>query len=467
MGCIKNYGSCNGGAMEPNKNWIEQSSIYSTQYSKFYRWILYPTISLFVFIIIFLFFGKIEIIIRSEAQITTEGIVKIQMPIDGTIKTNNLKENLHVKENNVLITLDLDDLDLEKQHSEKENRSLDEQLGAINTALSSLDQEMNLFEQNDEYGYSNQVNSFLNEKESVKQSNIQVKKNNKESQNNYDNIQNQMDKQINNLNSQQSEWKKVKEAWTEQKDIQTISLDLLETYQLWQKQMQDINITEKDQFKLSILDTIDEKIAQMQQEIIKTQLEKAQNSKPINSDSEIKSQEAKIQQSKEQMITSIKQQKTEIIVSKEKNNQNINLLVKELANKEIKATTTGAVHLNKEFENLTKVTKGSLLAEIYPDNKEKVFETQIPADEISQIKKGQTVHFFLDKKGISEKYLDGIISGISETSTQIDNVTCFTVKGHFKGKRNTIKNGATGNLSVVIGRVTYFNYFKDMIFNRR
>lgn len=41
-----------------NNEWLDHSSVYGQQQNKFYRWILYPTIVLFIFIALFLVFAK-------------------------------------------------------------------------------------------------------------------------------------------------------------------------------------------------------------------------------------------------------------------------------------------------------------------------------------------------------------------------------------------------------------------------
>ena len=52
-----------------NNEWLDHSSVYGQQQNKFYRWILYPTILLFIFITLFSVFAKKEIVIKTTAKL--------------------------------------------------------------------------------------------------------------------------------------------------------------------------------------------------------------------------------------------------------------------------------------------------------------------------------------------------------------------------------------------------------------
>lgn len=148
-----------------NNNWRDHSSVYSQQHQKFYRWVLYPVI-LFLFLVsLFLAFAKKEVVVRVPAQLTATKIDKLQVPLEANIKVNNLKENKEVKKGEVLVMFDTSVLQNEKEQFEQENTSLEDQKKAAQLFIESIAKEQNLFEDEDEFGYSNQLKSLLLEKE--------------------------------------------------------------------------------------------------------------------------------------------------------------------------------------------------------------------------------------------------------------------------------------------------------------
>lgn len=146
-------------------NWRDHSSVYSQQHQKFYRWVLYPVILFFLLGSLFLFFAKKEVVVRVPAQLTATKIDKLQVPLEANIKVNNLKENKEVKKGEVLVMFDTSVLQNEKEQFEQENTSLEDQKKAAQLFIESIAKEQNLFEDEDEFGYSNQLKSLLLEKE--------------------------------------------------------------------------------------------------------------------------------------------------------------------------------------------------------------------------------------------------------------------------------------------------------------
>ena len=82
-------------------NWQNSSQVYTQSHKHFYRWMTYPTLFLFLFILSFLFLGKKEMIIKSQGQLTSTIVSKIQIPIEGKVLENKLSENLAVKRGNI------------------------------------------------------------------------------------------------------------------------------------------------------------------------------------------------------------------------------------------------------------------------------------------------------------------------------------------------------------------------------
>ena len=101
-------------------NWQNSSQVYTQSHKHFYRWMTYPTLFLFLFILSFLFLGKKEMIIKSQGQLTSTIVSKIQIPIEGKVLENKLSENLAVKKGETLVKLDLESFKKNKEALEQE-----------------------------------------------------------------------------------------------------------------------------------------------------------------------------------------------------------------------------------------------------------------------------------------------------------------------------------------------------------
>ncbi|MGM0227880.1 membrane fusion protein, peptide pheromone/bacteriocin exporter, partial [Enterococcus sp. AZ135] len=163
------------------------------------------------------------------------------------------------------------------------------------------------------------------------------------------------------------------------------------------------------------------------------------------------------------------QKLSELTEAQEKNKIALKSILEQINLATLKAPTDGIVHLNDEVKDQLEVPKGTLLAEIYPDNpKEKLsFTSLIPANEMTRVKTGMKVHFKLDKKGVASNTINGTLTEISETSKTSKQGAFYTVKGVLTPPKNfNYRYGLTGELSLILGKKTYWNSIKDIFLNQ-
>ncbi|MEX2804545.1 HlyD family efflux transporter periplasmic adaptor subunit [Streptococcus sp. H31] len=156
-------------------------------------------------------------------------------------------------------------------------------------------------------------------------------------------------------------------------------------------------------------------------------------------------------------------------VTQEKENLQVQLdqttLLK--ANTVLEAQQDGILHVADEYEGQTLLPQGRQVAEIYPD----IVKTQkvaihyyVDSAHISQLKKGQKVRLTLEKIGNHSITVTGKISKIaaSATSTREGNLFEVTATAPVnKQDSSKLKYGLQGKVVSVIGKKTFFNYYKD------
>nr|AAF18149.1 accessory protein CbaC [Carnobacterium maltaromaticum] len=453
--------------MQTNK-WLDSSSVYSQQHSKFYLWVLYPIGVLFFLLGLFLVFARKEVVNRIAPKSTTQTISKLQAPIETQITENYLYENKVVKKGEIVVVFDTLSLENEQKQFEDEVLVLEEQKKAAQTFIISVENNENQFVADDSFGYPNQLNALFAEQESLQYITQQATDLSEINQEAYKKTEEQLDFQLTKRLNAQSEWEQVKKAWGNQQEIQEFSTEIISKYKTWQLQVNDGTEEQKNQVIGAILSTIDENIGELKKEIEQIQGEKAKLIGPITSKNEINSENAKVKQNKEQLLAKTKQDIIEFDDKQKKIEVSIKQLKEKIQQGILKAPIGGTISLNEEFKTMIDIPKGALIAEIYPTtgSREQTFTAQLPANEMTRIKKGMNVHFTLDKKGVAAKIVDGKLTGISETSETTENGTFYTVTGKIQIPKNfSIRYGLTGEISLIVGKKTYWQQIKDTLLN--
>lgn len=269
--------------------------------------------------------------------------------------------------------------------------------------------------------------------------------------------------------AEQSQWQQVRSAWAYQQALAGFPSDITSKYQTWQAQLAASPDEQKEEQKANILSTIDTQLSQLKNEIEQLQLEQGKLAAPPSAEHEINGQATKNTQSKEQAISETKQKLSEITETIAHNNSSLQSLNEQLKNSQLLAPSDGVLHLNEESKNISELPKGSLVAELYPNQPKDsmAFTAQIPANQMSHVKIGMPVHFKLDKKGVSEKSIDGTLTRIAETSDLTKDGAFYQVEGQLSIEDQAItRYGLTGDLSLVVGKKSYWQKIKDILLNQ-
>ena len=453
-----------------NNEWKNTSTIYLQQYSHYYRWILYPLSIFFLGVLLFLFFGSSEQVVHGNGMLSAETIIPIQIPVEASIKENNLKENLKVNKGDTLIVFEMDDLVEQKNQLDSEIKILDEKIEKTDLLIKSLQKEENLFTEEVSYGYSNQVESFLNEKEQVLQTVQQLESNYQNTsqiaEKNIYELNNQIQKKQNKIN----EMKEIRISWSKQQMISGYSDEYMSKYTSWKKQIDQVQETEKDRIKSDVLSEIDQTIMQLDQIIDQLSLQKEAIEIPVDPTSEVNSQIAVINQLREQKIADAKNHSNEMSIEKKEKAITLKSIERELTSQCILAPDQGTIHLKESYENTKDIAKGSVVAEIYKNDNQNtmVVDAQITSEKMTAIKVGMPISMRLDSNDGSKYVLKGKVTDISTTSSITEVGNFFAVKGQVKipvNKQEFLRYGLTGDVSFIVGKKSYWDQIIDFLFS--
>lgn len=266
-------------------------------------------------------------------------------------------------------------------------------------------------------------------------------------------------------------YKQLRSSFDSGKEYPLDDEDFQNQFSLYKIQVENSEESKKEEVKKSILLSIDEKIKILESEINSLENELLKYTENTDTRQEILSIDNKIQVSKEQILSETATKKQLIEVEKEKNIVILKEIDQELKKSHIQAQMDGILHLENKYNDFDSIPKGTVVAKIFPNiSKKKKLEVVIlvPSAEIYNIDKGMHFRFKVDKKGVEEENLSGEIVNISQSSNPSKSGSYYEVRGILNEgtSKKRLKYGTTGEISIIVGKKTYFNYLKDIIFSK-
>lgn len=151
---------------------------------------------------------------------------------------------------------------------------------------------------------------------------------------------------------------------------------------------------------------------------------------------------------------------------------NIKNLVNVSKSYKVKAPKAGIIHVNEQYKNAQYIPAGSEIAEIYPILSHQSFiqlKSYISVADISSVKKDQKIRFKVTRNVPKPIIITGSIKNISVSPVTVGSGTAYLVTSTAKVSKATsklLKYGMTGSISVITGKKTFFNFYKDKLLNK-
>lgn len=449
-----------------NPKLFKSAEFYQRRYHNFATLLIVPLVLLLSFLLIFSLFAQKEVTVISRGEITpTQVIASIQSTSNNTITTNNLSNNQSVKKDDVVIKYSETMEKSQKQALETQLATLNRQKTGIETLKASLSQGNNLFTGEDEFGYINTFNNFISQSQDIE---LGISKTNAEVNNQLalsGNTATAIEKQINNIYKQITEYEELSQAITNKSSSLSASnphKDTLNSYLVQSQQQSQQGLA--DQY----LSQINQSISSLKSSIASLNIQRAGTGSIATYDSSLGTKvevlRTQFLQSASQQLTTVETQITELTAQLGQANVNFE-------HNTIKAPGTGIIHLNSEFDGKTLIPNGSEIAQIYPniqETKEVLITYYVTSEYVPLLKEEQVARLKLEKIGNQSITIIGKIHSIDRTATKTEQGNLFkvTALAQLPDKdSNIIQYGLQGQVTSIIDKKTYFNYYKDKILN--
>ena len=449
-----------------NPKLFKSAEFYQRRYHNFATLLIVPLVLLLSFLIIFSLFAQKEVTVTSRGEITpTQVIASIQSTSNNTITTNNLSNNQLVKKDDVVIKYAETMEKSQKQALEKQLATLNRQKTGIETLKASLSQGNNLFTGEDEFGYINTFNNFITQSQDIE---LGISKTNAEVNNQLalaGNTATAIEKQINNIYKQIAEYEELSQAITNKSSSLSASNPHKATLNSYLVQSQQQSQQGLDDQYLS---QINQSISSLKSSIASLNIQRAGTGSVATYDSSLGTKvevlRTQFLQSASQQLTTVETQITELTAQLGQANVNFE-------HNTIKSPGTGIIHLNSEFDGKTLIPNGSEIAQIYPniqETKEVLITYYVTSEYVPLLKEDQVARLKLEKIGNQSITRIGKINSIDRTATKTEQGNLFkvTALAQLPDKdSNIIQYGLQGQVTSIIDRKTYFDYYKDKILN--
>ena len=449
-----------------NPKLFKSAEFYQRRYHNFATLLIVPLVLLLSFLLIFSLFAQKEVTVTSRGEITpTQVIASIQSTSNNTITTNNLSNNQSVKKDDVVIKYAETMEKSQKQALETQLATLNRQKTAIETLKASLSQGNNLFTGEDEFGYINTFNNFITQSQDIE---LGISKTNAEVNNQLalaGNTATAIEKQINNIYKQIAEYEELSQAITNKSSSLSASNPHKATLNSYLVQSQQQSQQGLDDQYLS---QINQSISSLKSSIASLNIQRAGTGSVATYDSSLGTKvevlRTQFLQSASQQLTTVETQITELTAQLGQVNVNFE-------HNTIKAPGTGIIHLNSEFDGKTLIPNGSEIAQIYPniqETKEVLITYYVTSEYVPLLKEEQVARLKLEKIGNQSITIIGKIHSIDRTATKTEQGNLFkvTALAQLPDKdSNIIQYGLQGQVTSIIDKKTYFDYYKDKILN--
>lgn len=138
----------------------------------------------------------------------------------------------------------------------------------------------------------------------------------------------------------------------------------------------------------------------------------------------------------------------------------------------IKAPKTGVLHINENYKDARYISPGVEIAEIYPVLKNQNYITiksYVSTKDISSVKKNQKIRLKVTRNVPRPIIITGTIKNIGISPIKYKNNGAYLITSIAKVPKKqskVLRYGMEGTTSIITGKTTFFNYYKNKLLDK-
>lgn len=455
-----------------NPETLETSEFYNHRFKNFATHLLVPAAIALVAALLFLIFAQREITITSTGELTPlQAPVSVQATAANRIITNHLKEGKFVRQGEPLVTYhDVANPEQAKVYQAQVQQYQD-QLTALNQYKKGLTANQDVFTQDDAFGYRQALQDYLSQRQIYVLDAQQVSGTQATANDKTVKVNQMLQQSIQTINRNIAAYQKLLTAVQNKSgypDDQPFSY----LYQSFVAESTGLDGSDLAKLKTTYTGQISEKLDAEQQHLDSFKLQQANNANSDVSHVQLETDQQKMAALQAEQLKSVTGQITQTNQSLTELKAKLTTLQDQATDSTLKAPTTGVLHLDDSLRGKKYLPSGTTLAEIYPvlQHQKKVALTlMVIPNDITSIKKSQNVRLKIARHVPVPLVLNGKVTQIDSgpTVTKDTNVFKVTAQVNLTPKQaRTLRYGLAGEVSIITGKKTYWNFLKDQLLNK-
>ncbi|ASB63061.1 bacteriocin ABC transporter bacteriocin-binding protein [Bacillus sp. A053] len=456
----------------------------------------YILIALLIACIVFSFYGKKEVILKTTADIQyTKPNSNVTNEVAGKVKTVDIKQVDKVKKGDTLLTLDNTEIQAQKKAVKADIKDLKEQAALNKTLKKSIENDKNLFSEDDHWGYQDQYLSYEKQsillessKENAKTQQKKLKKQKKSIKDSLDKTKNKVKLKLQRISDLQDSIKNNK-SFAKQDDKYS------SYYNSYQTNKQNVEQQFDDLRKMK--DELDKNRFSQQKENLNGQLEslkqdmlvklseekdelnqsldeinssiKSDDSDSDSDNSEETNYKLSIEQLKTNLLNQTSQKQTDLQTTLKSKEDDLKMIDLQLEKYKIKAASDGYVNVLTNISPGDNLQAGTAILTIIPDKEKLKANIYIPSHEITNINEKDEVRFHIEN---TNQTIKGVITKISPDSISDQNGQKFYIAEstieknkvmNDNGSTLHLKNGMQTDVSIIVDSKRYIDYLLEIL----
>ncbi|MDR1568357.1 MAG: bacteriocin secretion accessory protein [Streptococcaceae bacterium] len=450
-----------------DKRLLESTEFYHRRYQNFSTLIIFPILLLLVFILIFSFIGKKELVMKSSAEIMPTKIVeRLQSSSDNDIIENYLKENRMVEKRETLLVYNHDQDKTQLDLLTHQLESTKQQLEQIQRLKRGIENGEKTFEGEDAFGYSQMLAAYFAQVKEVKQDAAKENQTIGNQNATIEATKQAIDLAISENDGKLAAYQELKHAISNNTQLPA-NHSLSAMHATYVNQLKEQS-EQKEGLKNQFLVEIETNIQQLQSAATSLNTQKAGAGAIVSKSTSLQS---RLEAFKAEKLANLNQEITTLEATKKELEAKLNLETQELSRSILVTKEAGILHINDEIVGMKKIPSGTMVAEVYPSLQENTkihLVFYIPTTDVLGLKKGQEVRMNNAQKTSEALLLTGRISEIASSPTRTKEGNFYKVIAEVALSRvQAVRSryGLQGKVTIITGKKTFFNYYKDKIFN--
>ncbi|MCY8454117.1 HlyD family efflux transporter periplasmic adaptor subunit [Bacillus spizizenii] len=457
---------------------------------------VYLLITLLIAVIVFSFYGKKEVLLKTTADIQyTKPNSNVTNEVAGKVKTVAFKQVDKVKKGDTLLTLDNTEIQAQKKAYKATIKDLKEQAELNKTLKKSIENDKNLFRQDDHWGYQDQylsykkqINLLKTSEESARTQQNKLEKQKKNVKSSLNKTKNKVTLKIQRISDLQYSIKNNK-SFAKQDDKYSSYYNSYQTNkQNVEQQLDDLQKMKDELDKSSISqqkENLNGQLESLKQDmLVKLSEEKDElnqsldeinssiESDDFDSDSDNSEQtnyKLSLEQLKTNLLNQTSQKQTDLQATLKSKEDDLKMIDLQLEKYKIKATCDGYVNVLTNISPGDNLQAGTAILTIIPDKEKLKANIYIPSHEITNINEKDEVRFHIEN---TNQTIKGVITKISPDSISDQNGQKFYIAESTierkeivknNGTKIHLKNGMQTDVSIIVDSKRYIDYFLDVL----